>query len=131
MQCDIEVYLGSKFSEIAKSCGYSQHDSCWPPEEEVMTLLTRSDGLFIYAATAIRYIGAPGVNSVLCLTTIVRPGHASVWQASTIDSLYSMIMDQAFDKYFKTGGTRLGGPFPTPIVHGWHCFPVKHRDPSG
>ena len=98
VQRDIEVYLRSKFSEIAKSCGHSQHYSCWPPEEELMTLLTRSDGLFIYAATAIRYIGAPGVNSPLRLTTIVRPGRASVLQASTIDSLYSMIMDHAFDK---------------------------------
>ena len=98
VQRDIEVYLRSEFSDIAKSCGYSQHDSFWPPEEELTTLLTRSDGLFIYAATAIRYIGAPGVNSPLRLTTIVRPGRASVLQASTIDSLYSMIMDQAFDK---------------------------------
>ena len=98
VQRDIEVYLRSTFSEIAISGGYSRQDSRWPPEEELTTLLARSDGLFIYAATAVRYIGAPGVNSRLRLTKIVRPGHASVLQTGTIDSLYGMIMDQAFDK---------------------------------
>ena len=98
IQHDIEVYLRYKFSEIAKSCGYSGQDSRWPPEEELTTLVTRSDGLFIYAATAVRSIGAPGANSRLLLTKTVQAGGASVLQASTIDSLYEMIMHQAFDK---------------------------------
>ena len=94
VQRDIEVYLRSAFSEIAEGRRYSR----WPPEQELMTLLTRSDGLFIYAATAVRYIGAPDVNSQQRLTKIARPGPASVLQSNTIDSLYGMIMDQAFDK---------------------------------
>ena len=98
VQRDIEIYLRSALSEIANSRDYPQHGYAWPSEQELMALLERSDGLFIYATTAIRYIGAWGVNSQRRLTEIVRPGPTSVLQAGSIDSLYVMIMDQAFDK---------------------------------
>ena len=97
VQRDIETYLRSALSEIAEARSYLHHGSPWPPEEELSALLIRSDGLFIYAATAIRYIGARGVNSQRRLTEIVRPEPTSVLQASTIDNLYLMIMGQAFD----------------------------------
>ena len=96
VQRDIETYLRSALSEIANGCSYSQHDSPWPPEQELMALLIRSDGLFIYASTAIRYIDAWGVNFRRRLTELVRPGPTSVLQASTIDNLYLMVMKQAF-----------------------------------
>ena len=118
VQHDIEVYLKSRLSEIGNrhpqwdsgwppeeelttlleiSRGYSKQNSRWPPEEELTTLITLSDGLFIYAATAVRYIGAPNIDSRFRLTRIVRPGRASVLQGNMIDSLYGMVMDQAFD----------------------------------
>ena len=97
VQRDIETYLRSALSEIAEARSYLHYGSPWPPEEELSALLIRSDGLFIYAATAIRYIGARGVNSQWRLTEIVRPEPTSVLQASTIDNLYLMIMAQAFD----------------------------------
>ena len=96
VQHDIEVYLRSKFSNIAKSCEYSSH---WPPEEELTTLIARSDGLFIYAAAAIRYIGAAGANPQLRLTKAVQPGRPSMPPDSPIDpidELYGIIMDEAF-----------------------------------
>ena len=98
VQCDIETYLRSALSEIAEARNYSHLDSPWPPEEELKALLVRSDGLFIYAATAIRYIGTRGVNSRRRLTEIVRPGLTSMLQASSIDNLYRTIIAQAFDK---------------------------------
>ena len=98
VQRDIQTYLRSALSEIANACGYSQHDSPWPPEQELMALLNQSDGLFIYAATAIRYIGAWGVDSRWRLSKIVRPGRISMLQTIPIDKLYLMIMGQAFDK---------------------------------
>ena len=97
MQHDIDTYLRSALSEISEACDYDQDDPSWPPEQELKVLLKLSDGLFIYAATAIRYIGAQGVNSRRRLTGIVRPGPTSALQASPIDNLYLMIMDQAFN----------------------------------
>ena len=98
VQRDIETYLKLALSDIATACGYVHHDPSWPPEQQLKALLIRSDGLFIYAATTIRYIGAQGVNSRRRLTEIVRPGPTSVLQASTIDNLYQMIMDHAFNR---------------------------------
>ena len=98
VQHDIQTYLRSALSEIVNACGYSQHDSPWPPEQELMALLKQSDGLFIYAATAIRYIGVWGVDFRWRLREIVRPGRVSALRAGTIDRLYLMIMDRAFDK---------------------------------
>ena len=99
VQCDIETYLRSALSEVVEARSFSHNDDDpWPPKQELEALLIRSDGLFIYAATAVRYIGARGVNFRQRLTEIVRPGPAPVMQGSTIDSLYIMIMDQAFDK---------------------------------
>ena len=98
VQRDIQTYLRSALSEIANERGYSQHDSPWPPEQELMALLKQSDGLFIYAATAIRYVGTWGVDFRWRLSEIVRPGRISALQAGTIDNLYLMIMSQAFDK---------------------------------
>lgn len=97
VQGDILTFLSTSLSEIADRHGYSQHGSHWPPQNEVTSLVTQSDGLFIYAATALRYIGAPRVNSQRRLTEFAASGSKSVRQASTIDSLYCMIMDQAFD----------------------------------
>ena len=94
-QRDIETYLRLALSEIANTRSHSRGP--WPPEQELKALLVRSDGLFIYAATAIRYIRARGVNFRRRLTEIVRPGPTSVLQAGTIDNLYLIIMDQAFD----------------------------------
>ena len=98
VQGDIQTYLRSALSEIANERGYSQHDSPWPPEQELMALLKQSDGLFIYAATAIRYIGAWGVDFRWRLSELVRRGRVSALQAGTIDNLYLMVMGQAFDK---------------------------------
>ena len=98
VQCDIETYLRSTLSDIAEARSFSEHEYPWPPEDELKALLIRSDGLFIYAAAAVRYIGARDVNFRQRLTEIVRPGPTSMLQANTIDYLYLMIIVQAFDK---------------------------------
>ena len=79
--------------------------SRWPTAMFTTILLghpNKSSTLSLYgptdcSSTAIRYIGAQGVNSQRRQTDIVRPGPTSVLQASTIDNLYLTIMDQAFD----------------------------------
>ena len=83
VQRDIEIYLRSALSHLANPRGYHQDGHPWPSKDELKTLLTQSDGLFIYATTSIRYIGARGVNSRRRLTEIVRPRLTSILQAST------------------------------------------------
>ena len=55
VQRDIKTYLQSSLSEIVRG---SEQALFWPPPDELDILLERSDRLFIYTATAIRYIGA-------------------------------------------------------------------------
>ena len=57
--------------------------------------MERSDRLFIYAATAVRYIGAPDVDFRKRLAHITRLTPARM-NTGTIDSLYNDIMVQAF-----------------------------------
>ena len=98
MQSDVETYLRSALADIAEARSFSHNDPPWPPEDELKALIIRCDGLFIYAATAVRYIGARDVNCRRRLTEIVLPGSTAAMQGSTIDTLYLMIIDQAFYK---------------------------------
>ena len=98
VQCDIETYLRSALADIVEARSFSHNDPPWPPEDELEALLIRCDGLFIYAATAVRYIGARDVNFRQRLTEIVRSGSISMLQANAIDNLYLMIIVQAFEK---------------------------------
>ena len=98
VQSDIETYLRLALSEIARAGNLSQYDPPWPPQDELKALLAQSDGIFNYAATSARYIGARGVNFRQRLTETVRPGSTSMLQANTIDNLYLTIIGQAFDK---------------------------------
>jgi nucleoside-triphosphatase THEP1 len=92
---DIQVYLETSLAEIK-----SHHDhtsDTWPPQSEISALLDRSGTLFIYAATAIRYIsqGALLYESRLSTLTNKDIKSASKLQTSIIDGLYEHILDQA------------------------------------
>ena len=95
---DVKMYLRSALAEVAEVRSFSHNDPPWPPKHELKALLIWCDGLFIYAATAVCYIGARDVNFRQHLTEIVRPGPNSMLQANTIDNLYLMIIVQAFEK---------------------------------
>ena len=56
---DIELYLSSQLEHISHFHGL---DRAWPSKKEVTTLALLSSGLFIFAATAIRYIEDPNYS---------------------------------------------------------------------
>ena len=92
VQEDIKLYLETSLSAIARR---HPHPIDWPLRDELNILLERSDRLFIYAATAIRYIGAPDIDCRKRLTHVTRLTPARM-QTGVIDSLYNDIMQQAF-----------------------------------
>ncbi|EKM76912.1 hypothetical protein AGABI1DRAFT_93830 [Agaricus bisporus var. burnettii JB137-S8] len=62
---DIEIYLIDNFARIQKqyqltSPGYAVDD--WPSEKQIKTLTDRSAGLFIYAATIVRFFDDPRLS---------------------------------------------------------------------
>ena len=92
VQGDIKTYLQNSLCEIVQG---DERSLFWPPPDELEILVERSDRLFIYAATAVRYIGAPDVDFRKRLAHITRLTPAKM-NMGTIDSLYNDIMGQAF-----------------------------------
>ena len=91
VQEDIKLYLHRSLSAIVTK---NRLSIPWPPSNEFEILLERSDRLFIYAATAVRYLGAPDVNFRKRLAHITRLTPAKM-NTGIIDSLYNDIMGQA------------------------------------
>ena len=93
---DIQMYLKTSLAEIKADHGHTL--DTWPPQSEFSALLDRSETLFIYAATAIRYISQGGLlyyKSRLSAMTNGGIKSPSKLQTSTIDGLYEHILDQA------------------------------------
>ena len=95
VKADIQMYLETSLAEI--KANYDHTLDTWPPQSEVSALLDRSGTLFIYAATAIRYIseGGPFYKSRLSAMANRDIKSTSKLQTSTIDGLYEHILDQA------------------------------------
>ncbi|KAF8526468.1 hypothetical protein JB92DRAFT_2700411 [Gautieria morchelliformis] len=92
VQVDIQRYLKSSLSKLAMD----KRD--WPPDNDLSILLERLDKLFIYAATAMRYISDPRFDFKECLQQInalvlTRPTPS---QTGPLDQLYNNIMSRAF-----------------------------------
>ena len=92
---DIRIYLEKSLAEIKADRGDTL--DTWPPQSEISALLDRSGTLFIYAATAIRYISQGGLLYYKSGLSAMANGDikSSKLQTSTIDGLYEHILDQA------------------------------------
>jgi nucleoside-triphosphatase THEP1 len=92
---DIRIYLEMSLAEIKMNHGHTL--DTWPPQSEVSALLDHSGTLFIYAATAIRYISHGGSHYKSRLSAMANRDikSASKLQTSIIDDLYGHILDQA------------------------------------
>ncbi|KAF9448764.1 hypothetical protein P691DRAFT_704441 [Macrolepiota fuliginosa MF-IS2] len=93
---DIEAYLRDGFGTIRKKYSLPAVYS-WPSEEDIHQLVEQSAGLFIYAASAIRYVDGPGISgpeerlrSVLGLGMTETKGSP----LANLDRFYMLIMEQ-------------------------------------
>jgi hypothetical protein len=93
---DIRKYIERSLSDI-KSQGLDCVLDAWPSPSELSKLVRHSGCLFIYAATAIRYINNGGKLYKTRLSTIANQDTKtqSKLQTSTIDGLYGHILEQA------------------------------------
>ena len=89
---DIQMYLEASLAEIKVDHGDTL--DTWPPQSEISALLDRSGTLFIYAATAVRYISQGGLLYKSRLSAMANRD-VSKLQTLTIDGLYGHILDQA------------------------------------
>lgn len=90
------MYLQMSLADIHERNG-DTNSNPWPSQSELLKLLNHSGRLFIYAATAIRYIddGGEHYKSRLSIMANQKPKFHSKLQTSAIDSLYRLILEQA------------------------------------
>jgi len=93
---DIRKYIEKSLSDI-KTQGLDPVLNVWPSLSELSNLVNHSGRLFIYAATAIRYIhdGGKLYKSRLSIMANQDTKTQSRLQTSTIDGLYGHILEQA------------------------------------
>ena len=95
---DIQLYLERSLAEI--KADYGNGLDTWPPQSETSALLDRCGTLFIYAATAIRYISQDPNLYKSRLSAMANRDIKSV--SKTIDGLYEHILDQACESKDET-----------------------------
>ena len=102
---DIGIFLKSSLSSIARADEQFEDSPDWPSQPELTALLDQSGRLFIYAATAVRYLRASNADYRERLTSITRPGTSLPLQTG-IDSFYSLIIEEAFGTLTETETAR-------------------------
>ncbi|KAF5324969.1 hypothetical protein D9619_009831 [Psilocybe cf. subviscida] len=92
VKADIAVFLGNKLKEVEDL--YTEYGSAWPPTE-VQIIVDHAGTLFIYAATAVKYIsddhGDP-VERLAKFASIQPPVNA----VKSIDEVYAYVLSEAF-----------------------------------
>ena len=87
---DIRKYLETSLARIK-----DDDSEEWPSSSELSGLVARSGALFIYAATAIRYIANGGADYKSRLSAMVIHGQKSINKFETdIDSLYVHVLEK-------------------------------------
>ena len=96
---DIRVFFGHKFSELrARERGLDG----WPTEEQLDLLCERAAGLFVYASATIRFVELKNKSPKKQLDLLLQSpgsgleGRTKLNTKTTLDSLYSSILQEAF-----------------------------------
>jgi hypothetical protein len=87
---DISTYIRDELDKVKRKCNLP---SDWPNEHNIKLLVQRADCLFIYAATACRFIGDRNFSPNEQLDLVLQGGVDS--QSSTLDKMYSQVLQQS------------------------------------
>jgi NACHT domain len=93
---DISVFVKHELENIRNEQALSAD---WPSGENIQLLIQRADGLFIYAATACRFIGDRDFDPIDQLDLVLK-GH-SAGESSTLDKMYAQILTHSFFRNYK------------------------------
>ena len=88
---DLRVYMRNKLGQID-----SKTEADWPSEEDLVSLVERADGLFIYAATICLFIENSRYDTPAdCLSKILLNRATGSGDTHRIDNMYSQVLDSA------------------------------------
>ena len=98
---DVRKFLSSEFERIASS---EKHQATmqfvprpWPSDEAIQELVQRSEGYFIYAFTAIKFIDEEYFSSVDRLDQVLGLSEPSSTVFAELDKLYTQILSSCTD----------------------------------
>jgi hypothetical protein len=89
---DISVYLQHELRMIAQAMAL---DSSWPAPDAIEFLAAKSSGLFIWCATACRFIDEGGPFAQERLNTLVQGGSSSTGPEESLNEIYTSVLKSA------------------------------------
>ncbi|KIJ53551.1 hypothetical protein M422DRAFT_139107, partial [Sphaerobolus stellatus SS14] len=92
VEADIHMYLSRQLEILKNKKG---NDKDWPADE-VNALIKRSGTLFIFAATAIKFLSDAKGNPTKRLKKLIMLNNDSIEATRSIDSLYELVFSEAF-----------------------------------
>ncbi|KAF9441334.1 hypothetical protein P691DRAFT_766416 [Macrolepiota fuliginosa MF-IS2] len=100
---DIELYLRSSFENILRYHNISLKYQ-WPSDDDIRTLVHAANGLFVYVATAVRFISQPGslpdesLHEILATISNKRYKYIAIGALlspfTELDAFYMLIMER-------------------------------------
>jgi hypothetical protein len=94
---DIQLYLTERLTTIAKQRSDLDLPNPWPHENEIEALTKKSSGLFIFAATMVRFIESEYHEPNQRLQLLLSEADSTMHEGRAgIDFLYSQILQYAF-----------------------------------
>ncbi|KIJ47835.1 hypothetical protein M422DRAFT_248416 [Sphaerobolus stellatus SS14] len=83
---DVFNYLRTELSRVRKDRQIQVFP--WPSEDDLWTLAKKSEGIFIYASTLVKFVGARNCNSIKRLQEAMESHNG-------LDSLFTQVLDSA------------------------------------
>jgi hypothetical protein len=94
---DIQLYLTERLTRIGRQRSDLELPGPWPDDDEIEALTKKSSGLFIFAATMIRFIESGCHEPNKRLQLLLSEADGTIYEGRAgIDSLYSQILLYAF-----------------------------------
>ncbi|KAI9777342.1 MAG: hypothetical protein M1839_008950 [Geoglossum umbratile] len=94
---DIRVFIKYHFEAIRGERGFHTE---WPGEEAIEALVERASGLFVWAATACRFIRDGGRYTERQLTTILGSDAPTTAPEKGLDTIYLMVLQNSIHRDF-------------------------------
>ena len=94
---DIKLFFKARLGDIAKTRSDCDLTEDWPSPYDIDILCKKAAGLFIYAATVVKFVASPYDLPTERLTLIISLRHSTAHEGrSGIDLLYTQVLEQAF-----------------------------------
>jgi len=94
---DIKLFFTTHLAEIAKHRSHSDLTEEWPSPSDINILCEKAAGLFIYAATVVKFVASQHHQPSRRLALLISlPQNTVLEGGSGIDPLYTQVLTQAF-----------------------------------